>query len=187
MLPCNPPPQEPPRGENETVFKRLMCEYVFMCLAPSFSCLGSVPGRARYAHPLINIPPVNTARLTCTVLSVVQRGVHRRNSITSRITVTGLHPAAPQVPGSSLEVQGSRTPHSTRKSRHWRSGGYNGSVIHGATCCCAEVPMPVRAPSHAPQKGTARGTPCVRRQPFAAAPPIKRTGTCPVRNAPWDE
>ena len=36
MLPCNSPPQEPPRGENETVFKRLMCEYVFMCLAPSF-------------------------------------------------------------------------------------------------------------------------------------------------------
>ena len=36
MLPCNPPPQETPRGANETVFKRIMCDYVFMFFAPSF-------------------------------------------------------------------------------------------------------------------------------------------------------
>ena len=39
MLPCNSPPQKPSWGANETVFKRMMCDYVFMCFAPS--CLPS--------------------------------------------------------------------------------------------------------------------------------------------------
>ena len=36
MLPCMPTLQGNPLGPNETVFMRIMCDYVFMCLAPSF-------------------------------------------------------------------------------------------------------------------------------------------------------
>ena len=39
MLPCMPTLQGNPLGPklpNETVFMRIVCDYVFMCLAPSF-------------------------------------------------------------------------------------------------------------------------------------------------------
>ena len=59
MLPCMPTLQGNPLGPklpNETVFMRIVYDYVFIYVLGAF--LPSVPGRARHADPGIKKPPV---------------------------------------------------------------------------------------------------------------------------------